>query len=329
MTALLEVEDLTIRIGGVPIVEAVSFMIDAGETLALVGESSSGKTVTALALMRLLSSIQDCEVTGRAILQGAAGEKIDLISLSERRMTDIRGCTLSMIFQEPMSSLNPVHKVGAQIAETLVRHKRIPRSAARDQAVGLLAQVGIPDPKHRAHAYPHQLSGGMRQRVMIAIALACRPAILIADEPTTALDVTIQAEILDLLKSIQKENGMAMLFITHNLGIVEQIADRVLVLYSGQVVENAPVSALRSGPLMPYTLGLMRSLPRLETVLARGQRLTAIPGQVPEPHRRPQGCVFHPRCPHVRESCKAFNPPLEQIAPAHFIRCSRWREVTA
>jgi oligopeptide transport system ATP-binding protein len=228
-----------------------------------------------------------------------------------------------------MSSLNPVHTVGAQIAETLIRHKRLPRKAAMMETVALLEQVGIPEPGRRASAYPHQLSGGMRQRVMIAIALACRPGVLIADEPTTALDVTIQAEILDLLQRLQKDTGMAMIFITHNLGIVAQIADRVMVMYSGQVVEEAPAASLLGRLSMPYTMGLMRSLPRLEAAFESERRLTAIPGNVPDPRHRPSGCVFHPRCQHVLEPCKQHQPMLEQVAPAHLIRCGRWREITA
>ena len=328
MTApLLRVENLSVRFDEVPVVEDVSFALNPGETLAIVGESSSGKTVTALALMRLLGNAKTCRVSGRALMLDSHGAAIDLLSLPEREMADLRGQAISMIFQEPMSSLNPVHTVGAQIAETLVRHKRLPHRAAMAETVSLLEQVGIPEPHRRASAYPHEMSGGMRQRVMIAMALACRPGILIADEPTTALDVTIQAEILELLRRLQRENGMSMIFITHNLGIVAQIADRVMVMYSGQVVEESPASALLGGHLMPYTVGLMRSLPRLEAAFEHDRRLSAIPGNVPDPRHRPEGCVFHPRCEHVRDVCKQHIPGLERIAPAHLMRCRRWREI--
>jgi len=326
---LLEVDSLTIRFGAVPAVEDVSFALAPGETLAIVGESSSGKSVTALALMRLLDP-QSARVTGRALLRDGAGSPIDLLTVPERAMANLRGQALGMIFQEPMTSLNPVHTVGDQIAESLIRHERLSTRAARARAVELLTQVGIPEPSRRAAAYPHQLSGGMRQRAMIATALACRPRILIADEPTTALDVTIQAQILDLLRQLQQETGMSVIFITHNLGVVAEIADRVLVMYAGQVVEDAPVAALLGRPMMPYTAGLMRSVPRLDAALHRGQRLVAIPGNVPDPRQRPAGCTFHPRCGHARpDPCERFRPVLETAAPAHLVRCSRWREIAA
>jgi oligopeptide transport system ATP-binding protein len=326
---LLQVESLTIRFGAVPAVEDVSFALAPGETLAIVGESSSGKSVTALALMRLLDP-QSARVTGRALLRDGAGSATDLLTVPERTMADLRGQALGMIFQEPMTSLNPVHTVGDQIAESLIRHERLSSRAARARAVELLTQVGIPEPSRRAAAYPHQLSGGMRQRAMIATALACRPRILIADEPTTALDVTIQAQILDLLRQLQQETGMSVIFITHNLGVVAEIADRVLVMYAGQVVEDAPVAALLGRPMMPYTAGLMRSVPRLDAALNRGQRLVAIPGNVPDPRQRPAGCTFHPRCAHARpDPCQRARPVLETAAPEHLVRCSRWREIAA
>jgi oligopeptide transport system ATP-binding protein len=325
---VLQVQELSVSFDGVPVVDDVSFALNPGETLAIVGESSSGKTVTALALMHLLGNMKTCQVSGRALLRDTHGSAADLLSLPEHEMADLRGRTISMIFQEPMSSLNPVHTVGAQIAETLIRHKRLPHKAAMAETIALLEQVGIPEPQRRVSAYPHELSGGMRQRVMIAIALACRPSVLIADEPTTALDVTIQAEILDLLRRLQRDTGMSMIFITHNLGIVAQIADRVMVMYSGQVVEESPTSALLGRRLMPYTVGLMRSLPRLEAAFERHRRLSAIPGNVPDPRHRPPGCVFHPRCEHALESCREVHPALEQIAPTHLMRCSRWREIT-
>ncbi len=326
---LLRVEGLTVRFGVVPAVEDVSFALRPGETLAIVGESSSGKSVTALALMRLLDQ-RTCSVAGRAMLRGLDGRETDLLALSERAMADLRGRALGMIFQEPMASLNPVHTVGDQISESLVRHERLSSRAAAGRAVDLLAEVGIPEPGRRASAFPHQLSGGMRQRAMIAIALACRPRILIADEPTTALDVTIQAQILDLLRRLQHETGMAVVFITHNLGVVAEIADRVVVMYAGQVVEDAPVAALLERPAMPYTAGLLRSVPRLDAALATVRRLAAIPGNVPDPRQRPAGCTFHPRCGHARPApCHRARPALEWAAPGHRVRCARWREVAA
>ena len=327
--ALLQVEGLTVRFGAVPAIEDVSFALRPGETLAIVGESSSGKSVTALALMRLLDE-RTCSVAGRALLRGPDGRKTDLLAVPERAMADLRGRALGMIFQEPMASLNPVHPVGRQVSEGLIRHERLSPRAAAARAVDLLAEVGIPEPGRRASAFPHQLSGGMRQRAMIAIALACRPRILIADEPTTALDVTIQAQILDLLRRLQHETGMAVVFITHNLGVVAEIADRVVVMYAGQVVEDAPVAALLERPAMPYTAGLMRSVPRLDAALQAGRRLLAIPGNVPDPRQRPAGCTFHPRCGHARpDPCLRARPALEWAAPGHRVRCARWREVPA
>ncbi len=321
---LLAVEGLTVQFGGVPAVEDVSFSLEGGETLAIVGESSSGKSVTALALMQLLDK-RSSRVSGRALLDGS-----DLLALPERAMADLRGQAISMIFQEPMTSLNPVHTVGDQIAESLIRHERVSPRAARARAVELLAQLGIPEPARRAAAFPHQLSGGMRQRAMIATALACRPRILIADEPTTALDVTIQAQILDLLRTLQRDTGMAMIFITHNLGVVAEIADRVVVMYAGEVVETAAVATLLGQPLMPYTAGLMRSVPRLDAVLDGHRRLVAIPGHVPDPRHRPPACRFQPRCLHARPApCERARPPLEAAAPGHRVRCARWRDIAA
>ncbi len=326
---LLRVEGLTVRFGAVPAIEDVSFALRPGETLAIVGESSSGKSVTALALMRLLDP-RACSVSGRALLRGPDGRETDLLALPERAMADLRGRALGMIFQEPMTSLNPVHTVGRQISESLIRHERLSPRAAAARAVDLLAEVGIPEPARRASAFPHQLSGGMRQRATIAIALACRPRILIADEPTTALDVTIQAQILDLLHRLQQETGMAVVFITHNLGVVAEIADRVVVMYAGQVVEDAPVAALLEHPAMPYTAGLMRSVPRLDAALHTGRRLLAIPGNVPDPRQRPAGCTFHPRCGHARpDPCLRARPALEWAAPDHRVRCARWQEIAA
>ena len=333
MSRVLTVEDLSVGFrgesGDVPAVEGVSFTLDAGETLAIVGESSSGKSVTALAIMRLLGAPPGCIVGGRAILHGAAGES-DLLRLSEARMQDVRGREIGMIFQEPLTSLNPVHRVGHQIGEALIRHERLSERTARARAIELLDAVGIPEPAERIDAYPHYLSGGMRQRVMIAIAIACRPRVLIADEPTTALDVTIQAQILDLLRGLQRDTGMAVVFITHNLGVVAEIASRVLVMYAGQIVEDAATATVIGRPMMPYTAGLIASVPRLDSVLRRGGRLQGVPGNVPDPRQKPEGCTFHPRCRHVRPvPCLSARPALEQAAPAHRVRCARWREIAA
>ena len=327
--ALLSVRDLGVTFAGeggpVRAVDGVSFALAAGETLAIVGESSSGKSVTALAIMRLLGT--GPRIDGSAVLDGA-----DLLSLPEARMEAIRGRDIAMIFQEPMTSLNPVHRIGDQISEAVLVHERVGRRAAAARAVELLDQVGIAEPALRARAFPHQLSGGMRQRAMIAVALACRPRVLIADEPTTALDVTIQAQILELIRTLQRENGMAVVFITHNLGVVAEIADRVLVMYAGQVVEDAPVAALLRRPLMPYSRGLIASVPLLSQLRHRTatSRLPAIPGNVPDPQHRPEGCTFHPRCAHaLPEPCVAHRPALETAAAAHAVRCARWRELAA
>jgi oligopeptide transport system ATP-binding protein len=336
MSAVLSTTNLavTFRAEGGPVhaVEGVSFALAAGETLAIVGESSSGKSVTALALMRLLGGPPGCLITGRALLTGADGGTVDLLTLPESRMAEIRGRDVAMIFQEPMTSLNPVHRVGDQIAEAVLAHERVGDRAATTRAVSLLEQVGIPEPALRARAFPHQLSGGMRQRAMIAMALACRPRILIADEPTTALDVTIQAQILDLIRTLQDETGMSVIFITHNLGVVAEVADRVLVMYAGQVVEDAPVAELLRRPLMPYSAGLIGSVPQLAHVRARtqGARLVAIPGNVPDPRDRAAGCVFNPRCAHaLPDPCEAARPALEAASPTHAVRCARWRELAA
>ncbi|GAB0114569.1 ABC transporter ATP-binding protein [Acidisoma sp. C75] len=334
MSAVLTVSDLSVRFtgegGAVDAVEGLSFTLGEGETLAIVGESSSGKSVTALALMRLLGGPPRCQVRGSVRLRREGGEELDLLSLSEARMTGIRGRDIGMIFQEPMTSLNPVQRIGAQIAEGLRAHERMSARAAEERAVTLLGHVGIPEAALRARAYPHQLSGGMRQRAMIAMALACRPRVLIADEPTTALDVTIQAQILDLIRSLQEETGMSVIFITHNLGVVAEVADRVLVMYAGQVVEDAPVDALLRHPRMPYSAGLIGSVPRLTDVLRKGGRLAAIPGNVPDPQARPAGCRFHPRCGHAEAGrCDAAPPPLEQASATHAVRCARWREIAA
>jgi oligopeptide/dipeptide ABC transporter ATP-binding protein len=322
---LLRVEDLRTHFvtddGVVRAVDGVSFELRAGETLALVGESGSGKSVTALSLLRLVPEPPGRIVGGQVRFQGR-----DLLGLPSGEMRRVRGRQISMIFQEPMTSLNPVFSCGEQVAETLVQHERLSWREAHARAVELLRMVGIPAPEQRAGEYPHQLSGGMRQRVMIAMALACRPALLIADEPTTALDVTIQAQILDLLRRLQAELGMAVLLITHDLGVVAEMADRVAVMYAGQVVEACDVRAAFHRTRHPYTAGLLCSLPRIGT---RGMRLRVIPGQVPDAAHFPPGCRFHPRCPVAVERCFALEPPLAIVEADHAARCWRAEEIAA
>jgi len=322
---LLEVRDLRTQFhtedGIVRAVDGVSFDLEAGRTLAVVGESGSGKSVTALSILRLLPRPQGRIAGGTIRWRGR-----DLLALSEDDMRRVRGREIAMVFQEPMTSLNPVFACGDQVAEVLELHERLPRAQARARAVELLRHVGLPDPEQRGREYPHQLSGGMRQRVMIAMALACRPALLIADEPTTALDVTIQAQILDLLERLRRELGMAMLFITHDLGVVAETADRVAVLYAGQVVEQGDVGPLFAAPGHPYTAGLLASRPRLGQ---RGTRLPVIPGGVPDPAHFPQGCRFHPRCPLAIERCRREAPELATRPDGRQVRCWRADEVAS
>jgi len=322
---LLEIADLQTWFftddGVVRAVDGVSFAIARGETLAVVGESGSGKSVTALSVLRLIPSPPGRIAGGRIRFRGR-----DLLALSEPEMRSIRGHEISMIFQEPMTSLNPVYTCGDQIAEVLVLHEKLGRAAARARAVELLRRVGIPSPETRVDEYPHQMSGGMRQRVMIAMALACRPALLIADEPTTALDVTIQAQILELLKSLRAELGMAVLLITHDLGVVAETADRVAVMYAGQVVEYADVRTIFRRTRHPYTAGLLASLPRLG---AESTRLRVIPGTVPDPARFPPACRFHPRCPIAVERCRVEMPLLRDVGSGHLARCHRAEEIAS
>ena len=302
----------------------VSFDLVAGETVALVGESGSGKSTIGLALMGLTGG----SLAGSATLSLKNGSRQDVMKLSDREMQAIRGNEVAMIFQEPMSSLNPVHTVGWQIREAITCHQGVSGRAANASALDLLEQLGIPDAERCLHAYPHQLSGGMRQRVMIAIALSCRPSLLIADEPTTALDVTIQAQILELLKQVQAETGMAILFITHNFGVVAEIAQRTMVMYAGKIVEAGPVAEVFHAPRMPYTRALLDSLPRLDRGF--GARLPAIPGQVPSPSALPPGCAFHPRCRHAEPGrCDESVPTLEACSADHIVRCVRWAELAA
>jgi len=315
---LLEVAGLRVDFqtldGPIRVIDGVGFTIARGEVLGLVGESGSGKSVTSLAIMRLLGE------QGR-IAEGSIrlGDSI-LTTLSEAEMLAVRGRRVSMIFQEPMTSLNPVYTVGFQIAEVLVEHLGLGRRAATERAVALMRLVGIPAPEFRVRDYPHQLSGGMRQRVMIAMALACQPSLLIADEPTTALDVTIQAQILDLIAKLRRETGTAVLMITHDLGVIASTADRVAVMYAGQIVEEALVGELFAQPRHPYTRLLMKSIPR---VGEKRRRLEVIEGTTPSPAQLPAGCRFHPRCPDAIERCRAAAPPLETRADGRRVRC--WR----
>ncbi|KQK31417.1 peptide/nickel transport system ATP-binding protein [Bosea sp. BE271] len=316
--ALLDVEDLTVVHDGehgsrVDLVAGVSFALRAGETLGLVGESGSGKSLTALAVMDLLGP--NLAAGGTITLAGR-----ELGGLSSRQRRRLCGTELAMVFQDPMTALNPVYCIGYQIAEVLLTHRLASRDQARARAVDLLRQVGIPDPAQRVDAYPHQLSGGMRQRVVIAIALAGDPSILIADEPTTALDVTVQAQILELLRSLRDQRGMGTILISHDLGAVAEIATHVMVMYAGQVVEHAPAADLFREPQHPYTIGLLGSLPKLG---ARERRLTTIGGRVPLPGTVKSGCRFAQRCPWVLETCRQKEPPLMEVAAGHRAACFR------
>jgi oligopeptide/dipeptide ABC transporter ATP-binding protein len=308
--------------GTVKAVDGVSFHIDKGETLAVVGESGSGKSVTSLSIMRLIPMPPGRIAAGEMIFNGS-----DLVKKSERQMRKIRGNDISMIFQEPMTSLNPVYTVGDQIAEAIVLHQGKSQRQAMKMAADMLELVGIPEPGKRVKNYPHQMSGGMRQRVMIAMALSCGPQLLIADEPTTALDVTIQAQILDLMRKLQREIGMSILFITHDLGVVAEIADRVVVMYAGRAVEEADVNTIFGRPRMPYTMGLLNSVPRVDKAAEHQARLEAIPGNVPNPLHLPQGCAFHPRCKFATEACKEAIPPLYDTGGGHMVRCIHWEEI--
>jgi oligopeptide/dipeptide ABC transporter ATP-binding protein len=316
--ALLEVRDLrayfAVEGGDVRAVDGVSFALAPGRTLGIVGESGSGKTVTALAILGLVPRPGRI-VSGQVLFAG-----VDLVSLDRAALGARRGNEIAMIFQEPMTSLNPAFTIGDQIAEAILRHKGGSRRAAEARAVAMLDRVHIPAPERRARDYPHRLSGGMRQRAMIAMALACGPQLLIADEPTTALDVTIQAQILDLMRDLRGETGTAIMLITHDLGVIAELAHEVIVMYAGRVVERAPVAALFATPQHPYTIGLLGSIPRLD---GAGKRLAAIEGAVPNPAALPEGCRFHPRCPFAIARCRSAEPPLAEIAPGQFAAC--WR----
>jgi peptide/nickel transport system ATP-binding protein len=318
---LLEVNDLRTYfhtdLGVARAVDGVSFSIEKGEVLGIVGESGCGKSVTSLSIMRLLPEPPAQIMPGSSV----RFEGRDLLELKEEAMRRVRGDDIAMIFQEPATSLNPVHPVGEQIAETLRVHRGLNRAQARARAVDLLRLVGLPDPEERVRAYPHQLSGGQRQRVMIAIALACEPDLLIADEPTTALDVTIQAQILDLLASLRERLGMAILLITHDLGVVAEVCDRVVVMYAGHVVEEGRVADIFRDPRHPYTQGLLQAIPRLGQ---KTDRLAVIPGVVPNATAWPVGCRFHTRCPYGWELCVREAPELFDAGPGHRSRC--WLE---
>jgi oligopeptide/dipeptide ABC transporter ATP-binding protein len=312
---LLAVEDLRVAFGDgarvVRAVDGVSLSIAGGETLGLVGESGSGKSLTALSIIRLVPE------PGRLAARSITFEGRDLMTLDERQMRAVRGARIGFVFQEPMTALNPVYSVGAQVAEALHVHGLASRRDARARAVDLLREVAVPDPHTRASDYPHQLSGGLRQRVTIAIALACRPSLLVADEPTTALDVTIQAQILDLLRELKQRHHLAMLIVSHDLGVVAHTTDRVAVMYAGRIVEQAPVRALFAAPRHPYTQGLLASVPGGQA----GTRLKAIEGTVPSPAALPPGCAFGPRCPHVRDACRREVPEARGVGPDHLVRC--------
>jgi peptide/nickel transport system ATP-binding protein/oligopeptide transport system ATP-binding protein len=315
---LLEIKNLTMDFGAGPgaarAIDGVSLTIGAGETVCLVGESGCGKSVTAQSIARLVPSPPAHYAGGQILLNGR-----DTLSMTPRELRDVRGGVVSYVFQEPGAALNPVFRVGAQIRESLKLHR--PEHANRAEVLRLLKLVGIPAPEARANNYPFELSGGMQQRVMIAMALACQPQLLVADEPTTALDVTIQAQILDLLRELQQRLGMAILLITHNLGIVGDLASRVAVMYAGQIVELAPARDLLRRPLHPYTQALMNSVPKLR---AATTRLTAIPGQVPHPGAFPPGCRFAPRCPLAKPECSEKIPELLAVEPARHVRCPFW-----
>jgi peptide/nickel transport system ATP-binding protein len=306
-------------------VDDVSFHVRRGETLAIVGESGCGKSVTALSIMRLVPNPPGKIVGGSIMLEGS-----DLLGLDEDKMREVRGNRISMIFQEPMTSLNPVMRIGDQITEAVRLHRPMTTKQAWDQAVKMLRLVRIPEPERRALEYPHQLSGGMRQRAMIAMALACRPALLIADEPTTALDVTIQAQILALVLELQQELGMALILITHDLGVVAQTAQRVIVMYAGKKVEEADVEALFANPRHPYTRGLMASIPAVPSLGGNADvRLVEIPGMVPSLTRLPKGCAFAPRCEFAIARCREEYPPLENFGVDHWAACWRAAEIAA
>jgi len=318
--ALLEIQGLKTHFktddGWLHAVDGVDIAIDAGQTVCVVGESGCGKSVTAKTVMKLIDMPPGRIVAGRILWQGR-----DIVPMSAEEMQAIRAKEIAIVFQEPMTSLNPVFTVGEQIAESVRLHEGLSRKAALERAVEMLKLVHIPTPERRVHDYPHQFSGGMRQRVMIAIALACNPKLLIADEPTTALDVTIQAQILDLMQELKERLGMAVMLITHAMGVVAEVAQKVVVMYAGQVVEEAPVGELFARPRHPYTQGLIRSIPRIDLEAEHKTRLEAIPGTVPKLIAPAPGCRFAGRCRHATPACTAATPPLVEVAPGHKVAC--------
>ena len=318
--AMLEIKGLKTHFktddGWLHAVDGVDMTLDAGETLCVVGESGCGKSVTAKTVMKLIDMPPGKIVAGQVLWQGR-----DLVPLSPQEMQGIRAKEIAIIFQEPMTSLNPVFTVGEQIADSLRLHEGLSRKHAMDRAVEMLRLVRIPTPERRVKDYPHQFSGGMRQRVMIAIALACKPKLLIADEPTTALDVTIQAQILDLMAELKSTMGMAVMLITHAMGVVAEVAQRVVVMYAGKVVEEATVEELFANPRHPYTQGLIRSIPRIDLAATHKTRLEAIPGTVPKLIEPAEGCRFAGRCKHATPACTAATPPLREISPGHKVAC--------
>ncbi len=320
MTTLLDIRNLHVTFktdeGLVRAVNGVSLSVSPGETLGVVGESGCGKSVTSLAVMGLIPMPPGKIEQGRILFEGT-----NLLDLSEKQYRQVRGNRISMIFQEPMTSLNPLHRIGRQIEEALVLHDKASRKTAPELTVAMLGKVRIPDPARRAREFPHQLSGGMRQRVMIAMALACAPELLIADEPTTALDVTIQAQILALMNDLKEDLGTAIMLITHDLGVVAETADKVAVMYAGRVIESCAVDTMFSNPLHPYTQGLMASVPQLDRPVPEDKLLTAIPGMVPSLTDLPRGCPFQDRCAHVFAPCKESVPDLKDVGGNHFVRC--------
>ena len=314
---LLEIKDLCVEFktmaGTVHAVDHLSYTLHRGEKLGIVGESGSGKSVSSLAMMQLIPNPPG-KVTGGQILYNGK----DLVKLSEREMEKIRGNEISMIFQEPMTSLNPIIRCGKQIAESLRLHRGMKKKEAMEEAVRMMRAVGIANPEVRAHEYPHQMSGGMRQRVMIAMALACQPQILIADEPTTALDVTIQAQILDLIRELNESMGTSVVFITHDLGVVSELCDTVIVMYTGHIVEQAPVKELFESPKHPYTKGLLNAIPK---ITRERNPLETIEGMVPNPTERIEGCSFSPRCPYATDQCRKAEPPMAELSDGRLVRC--------
>jgi len=317
MSELLKVKDLKTYFYGEEkisrAVDGMNFHLDSRETLGLVGESGCGKSLTALSILRLVPEPPGKIVSGEIIFEGR-----DLLKLSEKEMRHVRGRQISMIFQEPMTSLNPVFTIEYQIAEMFLTHTKMTKKEAREKVVELLDQVKIPAPRERVKDYPHQLSGGMRQRVMIAMALACQPKIVIADEPTTALDVTIQAQILDLFLELKTNVKMSLIMITHDLGVIAEIADRVAIMYAGEIVEEAPVKDLFSHPLHPYTIGLLKCVPRIGETQ---QQLQTIGGTVPDPSEKPKGCPFHPRCFKAQKKCETDKPEMRELESGHWAAC--------